>query len=366
MKNYLLLALFSILILTSCGTSKKISTENITLKFLDDYIIPADLEIDGTKVGGLSGIDYHNDNFYLVCDHPGNPRFYVASVELSNTKIDTVIFKNTVMIQQDANFFKDNTLDLEAIRYNTTSGNLWLTSEGSIKKNKNPSIFSVTPEGKYISNFEMPDYFKVDGCQKPRNNGVFEGLSESFDKKGYWAGMELPLEKDGPKPKLYPTNSLVRITNFNLVSKKPVSQFAFKLESISKIPWKYFAVNGLTDLIEYAPNKFLVLERAFSAGHGSTGNTVRIFDVDASSASNTLLIQNIKHAKINTATKKLVFNFDSIKDKLTENIIDNIEGMSFGPKLPNGNSTLILISDNNFNSMGKQLSQIILLEVDLK
>ncbi len=138
------------------------------------------------------------------------------------------------------------------------------------------------------------------------------------------------------------------------------------MESITKIPWKYFAVNGLTDLIEYAPDQFLVLERAFSAGHGSNGNTVRIYDVDATRASNTLLIQNIKHAKINTATKKLVFNFDAIKDQLTENIIDNIEGMCFGPELPNGNKTLILISDNNFNSMGKQLSQIIMLELKYK
>ena len=366
MKKTLLLSIFSALIFTSCGTSKKINSDHLTLSFIDDYIIPADLEVDGTEVGGLSGIDYYNDQFYLVCDHPGNPRFYVAKIELENDKIDTVAFKKAVRLNRSSGFLKDQTLDLEAIRYNSTSGNLWLTSEGSIQNGKNPSVFSITTEGDYISNFQMPDYFQVSGYQQPRNNGVFEGLSESFDHKGYWTGMELPLEKDGPKPKLYPTNSMVRITNFNIESKKPVTQFALKLESITKIPWKYFAVNGLTDLIEYAPDQFLVLERAFSAGHGSNGNTVRIYDVDATRASNTLLIQNIKHAKINTAKKSLVFNFDAIKDQLTENIIDNIEGMCFGPDLPNGNKTLILVSDNNFNSLGKQLSQIIMLELKYK
>jgi len=366
MKKTLLLSVFSIILLSSCGTSKKINTDNISLKFVDDYVIPADLEVEGTKVGGLSGIDYYNNEFYLVCDHPGNPRFYVASMEFDNKSIDTVRFEKVVKLNRNSGFLKDNTLDMEAIRFNSDSGEIWITSEGSIQNGKNPSIFSVTKEGDFVSNFDLPDYFQVNGYQKPRNNGVFEGLSESFDHKGYWAGMELPLEKDGPKPKLYPTRSLVRITNFNIKSKKPVTQFAMKLESITKIPWKYFAVNGLTDLLEYAPDKFLVLERAYSAGHGSNGNTVRIFDVDASKASNTLLVQNIKHVNINTATKKLAFNFDSIKDQLTENIIDNIEGMCFGPDLPNGNKTLILISDNNFNSMGKQLSQIIMLEMNLK
>lgn len=366
MKKTLLLSIFTAILLSSCGSSKKITTDNITLNFIDDYIIPADLEIDGTKVGGLSGIDYYNDEFYIVCDHPGNSRFYIASVKIDNKKIDTVVFKKMVKLNRSSGFLKENTLDLEAIRFNPDSKEFWISSEGSIKNGKNPSVFSVTKDGDFVSNFELPEYFQVDGYQKPRNNGVFEGLSESYDHQGYWVGMELPLEKDGPKPKLYPTKSLVRITNFNIESKKPVTQFAMKLEGITKIPWKYFAVNGLTDLIEYAPDKFLVLERAFSAGHGSNGNTVRIFDVDASKTSNTLLVKNIKHANIITATKKLAFNFDSIKDELTENIIDNIEGMCFGPELPNGNKSLILISDNNFNSLGKQLSQIIMLELNIK
>ncbi len=192
MKKSLLISTFLVLVLTSCGTSKKINSDHLSLSFIDDYVIPADLEVDGTEVGGLSGIDYYNDQFYLVCDHPGNPRFYIATIELENDKIDTVAFKKVVRLNRATGFLKDQTLDLEAIRYNSTSGNLWLTSEGSIQNGKNPSVFNITTEGDYISNFQMPDYFQVSGYQQPRNNGVFEGLSESFDHKGYWTGMELP------------------------------------------------------------------------------------------------------------------------------------------------------------------------------
>jgi hypothetical protein len=108
------------------------------------------------------------------------------------------------------------------------------------------------------------------------------------------------------------------------------------------------------------------LERAFSAGHGSYGNTVRIFNINTKNATNTLDFKNLRKQKFTKATKELVFDFKSVKKRLTEGIIDNIEGMTFGPDLPNGNKSLILISDNNFNSLGKQLNQVILMEVIFK
>jgi hypothetical protein len=177
--------------------------------------------------------------------------------------------------------------------------------------------------------------------------------------------MELPLQKDGSKPKLFPTKSPVRITRFDN-SGEPTSQFVMQLEGITKFPWLYFAVNGLTELLEYAPNRFLVLERAFSAGHGTNGNTVRIFDVDAREATNTLDSPNLRKINYKSAKKKLVFDFKSVKKELIDEMIDNLEGMTFGPELKNGNKTLILASDNNFNSLGKQINQIILMELKIK
>ena len=52
-----------------------------------------------------------------------------------------------------------------------------------------------------------------------------------------------------------------------------------------------------------------------------------------------------------------------LRDKLTNHIIDNIEGISFGPTLYNGNKSLLLVADNNFNKFGDQLNQFILLEI---
>ena len=353
-------------LLTSCGSTKKINTENVKLTFLDDFVLADDLVVGGTKVGGLSGIDYYNGNYYLVCDKRGDPRFYKASIKINQRKIDTVIISKVIELDQSASFIKNNTLDMEGIRYDSKSDELVVTSEGDILKGKDPSIFRLTTDGKFISHYEIPVYFKASEKQKPRNNGVFEGLSQDFEQTGYWVGMELPLQKDGSKPKLYFSKSPVRITHFKNKTREATSQFAMQLEGITKIPWMYYAVNGLAELLEYAPNRFMVLERAFSAGHGTNGNTVRIFDVDAANATNTLEFENLRKHDYTPATKKLLFDFKSVRKELKENIIDNIEGMTFGPDLPNGNKTLLLVSDNNFSSFGRQISQIILMEVEFK
>ncbi|MGW7811327.1 esterase-like activity of phytase family protein [Staphylococcus xylosus] len=41
--------------------------------------------------------------------------------------------------------------------------------------------------------------------------------------------------------------------------------------------------------------------------------------------------------------------------------VDNIEGITFGKKLANGNDSLVVVSDNNFNK--SQISQFIVFEV---
>lgn len=362
--------LFSILIaalvLSSCATTRKLDQSNIELTYLDDFVLPQNLEIDGSLVGGISGIDYHDGKYYLVCDQPSNPRIYKAEIPLSGNRIDTVIISEVIKLQGNEEFFRKSTPDLEAIRFDSATGNLVVSSEGSINSGKNPAIFYVDQEGKIQEEFEIPQYFEAKGEQKPRHNGVFEGLAESYDGQAYWVGMELPLENDGPKPKIYKTHSPVRITRFDRNSKKPEKQFAYPLDGIAKLPINWFAVNGLTELLEYDQQRFLVLERAYSAGYGSHGNTVKIFDVDASNASDVLEIKELKKGKYQPAEKRLVFNFKSVKKQLTQEIIDNLEGMSFGPVLPNGNRSLILVSDDNFSSFGHQITQFILLEINIK
>ncbi|WP_300434445.1 esterase-like activity of phytase family protein [Christiangramia sp.] len=364
MKKVILLLIISLL-LTSCAVTRKIKNDDIQLKYLDEYVLAPNIEVDNTVVGGLSGIDYTNGKYYLVSDQSSNPRIYRAKIAIANNRFQDISIEQLIKIKKTGKFTEDF-MDLEALSFDKKREEFLVASEGKIDNGKDPGIYRLSTTGEVISSFSIPDYFKAKGAQKPRNNGVFEGLSESFDQQGYWVATESPLEKDSSKPKIFPSRSHIRITKFDKNTGNPINQFVYKLDGIAKLPINYFAVNGLTEIIEYAEDKFLILERSYSAGYGSHGNTVKIFEVDASNASNTLEMDRLKGEEYDTAEKKLVFNFKSVKDKLTREIIDNIEGMCFGPKLENGEQSLILVSDNNFNSFAEQINQFILMEINFK
>lgn len=354
------LILWSALILvTGCFVAKPtVKSPVIGLEFLDEYVNPAAVSLDSTVIGGLSGIDFANGNYYLIVDDPKTPRYYQAKIEISNAKIDTVIFTKTVFIEGTPGF-----LDMEAIRFNAEDNTAVISTEGHINSGKDPMVFSVDSTGKVLYSYILPDYFMANSTLKPRHNGVFEGLCESYDKKGYWVAMELPLEKDGPEPTTKEGHYPVRITYLDKADKRAKKQFVYLLDEIELVPKGRFAVNGLTDILEYGPDRFLVLERSFSSGWGTQGNVVKIYKADASGATNTLQLPNISENEVSAARKELLFDFNTVRNRLTENSIDNIEGFTFGPDLPDGSKILILVSDNNFNRLGKQLNQFILMKI---
>jgi len=344
--------------LIGCRCVEIKSSREIDLKFLDEFVLSDNVIIDGTLVGGLSGIDYQKGKYILVCDDASNPRYYEAKIDIINYEISNVEIQKVIRIKDSVNY-----LDLESIRFNSSKNEILLTSEGHIQMQKSPVFFSVNSEGNIVNDFEIPSEFYFNSIQKPRHNGTLEGLTKSIDGKGYWIAMELPLEMDGPEPDIVKTNSPVRVTYFDALSLKSEIQFSYYLDPIAKQPKEEFAINGLTDILEYDIDKFFIVERSYSSGLGNQGNTVKIFNVNASLATNTIAIQSLKNTEYRTASKELIFDFEEVRDKLTNYSIDNIEGISFGPTLPNGNKSIILVSDNNFNKLGEQLNQFILLEL---
>ena len=105
-------------------------------------------------------------------------------------------------------------------------------------------------------------------------------------------------------------------------------------------PWRWNFIDDKT---------LLTLERGWDRATGK--NTILIHKVSTLDAKNTL--DTFKVEKLNSdqiLKKELVLDLDSILPKLSKGFqkLDNIEGIALGPKLPNGNQTLILTSDNNF------------------
>jgi hypothetical protein len=357
MNRAIAILLFSITIF-GCKSIAIKTSDKLQLKFLDEYVLADNIVIDSTLVGGLSGIDYYKGLYYLVCDDASNPRYYEANITINDAVISNIAITKVVKIRDSSKY-----LDLETIRYDSNENQIFLTSEGHINKQKSPLFFSVNSKGDIVNEFKIPIAFYPNSTQQPRHNATLEGLSKGYNEEGYWIAMELPLKADGPEPQLTPSQSPVRITLINTTSNKDIKQFAYLLDPIAKQPKGDFAVNGLSDILEYAKDQFFVIERSYSSGLGNQGNTIKIFNVDATKATNILKIKSLKHKDYVPATKELLFDFENVRDKLTNNSIDNIEGITFGPTLPNGNKTLLLVADNNFNRLEKQLNQFILLEI---
>jgi hypothetical protein len=352
--------LLLLILMYACGT-KKITS----LTFLDEYIIPDSLQFQNHTIGGLSGIDFVNGDYFFVIDDSNNPRIVTATIGIKNDKIETVNFKKTILLNDSTStFFKENELDLESIFVDEKTNEIHLVSEGSIRKKKQPTIFKIDANGNFLSQFQLPK--SLSKIENFKHNGAFESSSKSIDNQGFWVGVEAPLSVDGEEPNGTETSSPIRITYVDFQTQKATKQFAYQLERIPK-PYKgNVNVTGVTALLEIAKNHFLIVERAYQNNYGSYGNTIRIFEAFIDKNTTDILnIESLKKTPFTPLKKRLLFDFDTVKQSLTDGIIDNIEGISLGTKLKNGNQSLILVADDNFQLYGKQLNQLILLEIKI-
>ncbi|MEO1010980.1 MAG: esterase-like activity of phytase family protein [Bacteroidota bacterium] len=337
------------------------------LRFVDEYVIPDATVFENTIVGGLSGIDYAHGNWYMISDDPVSARFYTASISYNMDGFSAMDIQSVTTFKDNrGNNLNEGISDPEAIRYD--DGYIVWTSEGNVNNGLSPFVSTASAQGMFQRETFLPDrYAPKPGNDDfgPRQNGVFEGLSLSVDGEGYWVAMELPLKEDGAAPTLEDTESPIRIAYINRATGNFGREIAYELGPVERPATNgtSFELNGVVEVLEYKDDKFLVLERSFSTGYEDGGNTVRIFDVDATKATDVQNIESLKGAEYTPVTKKLLFDFEEIRDQLTDGIVDNIEGITFGPDLGNGNKSLVLVADNNFSAFGPQLNQFILFEV---
>jgi hypothetical protein len=368
----------ALLFLCSCATLKKVIENNISisrLSYLDTYEIPYNLKYKNTTVGGLSGIDYDakNNLYYLICDDRSdkNPaRFYTAKIFISQNKIDSLAFTDVnSMLQPNGKTYPNNvqdrfkTPDPEAIRYNPAKKYWVWSSEGEriVKVNDtvltDPAVMVIRNDGSYLDSFALPANLKITAKEKgPRRNGVFEGMSFADSYKTLYVNVEEPMYEDGPRAELVDNDAYIRIVKFDVTGKKAIAQFAYKLEPVAypAKPENEFKINGVPDILSLGNNKLLVIERSFSTGRLPC--TIKIFMADLNVATDISKMTLKGNHDFVPAKKSLLLNMDKL-DIYT----DNIEGVTFGPVLPNGHKTLLFIADNNFTVLEK--AQVLLFEV---
>lgn len=376
------LLLFINCMFISCSTSKKtslvqpVSALN-SIRFLGQYDIPYGLSYNNTTVGGLSGIDYDSKKelYYLICDDRSaiNPaRFYSAKIFVSQTGIDSFRLVSVNYLKQpDGSTFPNNkkdpqqTPDPEAIRYNPVKNHLVWSNEGErIVNNKqdilsNPSIHIIDTKGNFSDSFKLPANLYMHPEKKgPRQNSVLEGMSFADNYASLFVNVEEPLYDDGPRADTTDNHAFIRILKFDVKTKVNKKQYAYSLDPVAyrPNPPDAYMINGVPDILYVGDDKLLVIERSFSTGRLACA--VKLYIADLSGATDIKNIPSLQSGiSFTAARKKLLFNMDD-----TGTYIDNIEGICFGPVLPNGKKSLLLVADNNFNPLQK--SQVFLFEIN--
>ncbi|WP_427160910.1 esterase-like activity of phytase family protein [Aliinostoc sp. HNIBRCY26] len=327
-----------------------------SIEFIGQATLPKGLSFQKTPVGGLSGITYDakTDLYYAISDDRGQKapaRFYTFKIDLNQGRLQDNSIKTvgvTTLLNNQNQPFASGTTDTEGIAV-TQDETVYIASEGDVEQSIPPFIqeFDLAT-GKAQRNLPIPPKFLPNKKRQRgiRNNLAFESLTITPNNKYLFTATENALIQDGviAAPNI---GTPCRILQYNLANGQPQQEFLYQTEPVTSFfnPTGRFA-SGLPDLLALDNhNHFLSIERSFTG----LSFTVFLFQVSLTAADNiqnidSLLTSNTQNMQ--AAQKKLLLDLRTLDVAL-----DNIEGLTLGTKLAHREQLLILVSDNNFNSI---------------
>jgi 3-phytase/alkaline phosphatase D len=338
-------------------------------------VFPTGTMFQGTEVGGLSGITYDakRDVYYALSDDRSEEapsRFYSVNIDVSDGSLDDgdVTFLDVTFLRDHrGNLYEELAIDPEGIEL-LNPGQLYISTEGDDDTDPmtDPFVDRFNPAGKQNRALPVPGKFlySVDDGNQVRDNLGFESLTSTPNRRYLVTATENALLNDGPIATLT-NDSPARVLLFDARKKQPMQEFIYCVGPIPKapVPPGAFADNGLVDL-QALDNMgtHLAMERSFAVG---VGNTVRLYETSVEGATDysnvTALNWDGCQPSVDGAmSKELAADFEADLGVTP----DNLEGMGFGPFLPDGRRLLIVVSDNNFNP--SQVTQFIALAVTLE
>ena len=319
------------------------------LEFRGQAIVPTGATFGGTTVGGLSSISYAGgETFYAISDDQTNARFYklraaIADGELTNA--DITFTGVTILKQPDGTPYPPASLDPEGFTLTKHNRRAVVTSEGFALPTRQvaPWIRVYRLDGTYVRDVPLSADYTPNAAltRGVRNNLGFE--SAATRGKTLFTATEAALVQDGPAATL--TNgSPARLLQYDLKKNVLRRQWTYLTDPIAEPPNPptQFAVNGLVEVLPLGNHRLITMERSFSVGAPGTGNKIKLYVTEL--------------GKDGSTTKTLLLNLDALGLPL-----DNVEGMTFGPRLRHGQRTLLLVSDNNFAA--QQFTQFLLFAI---
>lgn len=360
--------------LTACSLPQVSAAERtflpLSIELIGETQIPKTSFVD-TTVGGLSAITYDRsrDRFYALSDDRGETtpaRFYTLKLNLEpnpeGKKLEITLEKVTTLKDTDGNPLAPHRIDPEGLVL-TPQQTVIISSEGEINAQLPPSIQEFDLEtGKLLKTLPIPKrYLPETKDGKPQgiqNNFGFEALATNpigtvpaaGEPLRLFTATESALLQDLDDNNEPESVTKIRWLHYVLSDAPPLllSEHFYQLD----VPPLGTVIHGLTEMVALDQGgHFLTLERSL----GLRGFSIKLFQAAMGGASDTSGVTSLKGSTLglNPIQKQLLLDLNQLGIPL-----DNLEGMTLGPRLADGSQSLILVSDDNFRP--DQVTQVLL------
>ena len=327
---------------------------NVSLDFLGESQLPQ--QNLGTQVGELSAITYdrQRDRLYAICNDSNEfapVQFCTLKLTFDPTKVGIQIDLETVTPTN-----KDGQTDTKGT---TRPGGIAVTPQKTLFiSSSNVTGESVIPavqefdlkSGKLLTSLPMPKRYLPDATDEGirtrgiQNNLGFASLTlnptgtipASGEPIRLFTATESALVQDKSPGEAKGTKS--RLLHY-LIGYGPPVLIAEHLYLLDPTPSDATS-NGLVELLTLDQGgHFLSLERSES----ESGFNAKIFQMTTGGATDTSRIDSLKGSidGIQPVKKKLLLDLKKLDVSLS-----NLQGMTFGPRLPDGTRSLLLVGNN--------------------
>lgn len=311
--------------------------------------------------GGISGLDRdpRSGHWYLLSDDRSTrapARFYLGVLPVTENAVGPLQLLRDVPLRLPVGVPPDP----EALRLDPCSDALVWASEGDGAAGVSPSIHRARRDGEPLPALPLPAGLALhpQAERGPRDNRSLEGLAYTPDGTSLWVSMEAPLYEDGPLPSLQ-AGAPVRITRLNRAGEVQ-AQYAYELDPV---PFpaeggRGRADNGISEILAVDADTLWVVERAGREVADAVFRfSARLYEARRADATDVRSWPSLRAGGYRPMYKRLLLDLSLA----VPGGVDNIEAAAWGPRLPNGQPTLVLASDNNFSP--HQVTQFLAFEV---
>jgi hypothetical protein len=312
--------------------------------------IPGGTTVEGHLVGGLTGltVDPSTGSLLALSDArigATEAVMFQLDIDLADGRLvegDVTVPAVTELRDSDGRAYGE-AVDLEGL-VATSPDTVLVVSEGSSTDDRieqpvaAPAIHEFDRNGEFVREWPVPDWYLPDpaGESGIRPEGGLQSITAtSGDSPQILTAVEYSLYQDETSPE-YAGEKTARILAYDADTMEPVAEYRYPLDPTSFDSDEVFGTpfpSGLLDLLAVGEgNPFIAIERSLI----EEPHTWRLFEVtlDPSSAA-----VPTDEGPSTPVTKRLLQTIETRA---------NFESVAFGPELPDGRRSLILVDDNLF------------------